>query len=262
MRSPNKPINGPGSLFLHDQFRASSSKLFADFVSTRRIAHRGTQGSVREAFTKAFLRRYIPRRFELGSGVSIDSTGKQSGQIDIAVFDTWFAPTLLTSEDQHLIPIENLYAVIEVKSRLDTAGIAQAAGQLKAIRKLKRVYYDAEKGFTTIQADVVSCLFAFDGPQLKSIVSALEECYVRTPARDQIHSVYVLGKGVVVRGAAEGLTPFKSSSRKWCALPESFDGEYYREWNGLAWTFLNLVEHLTLVADRRPRFSIDPYIPG
>jgi hypothetical protein len=262
MRPRRAPVNSVGSLFLHDQFSALAVKLLADFKATRRITHGGTQGAVREAFVRAFLRRYIPRRFEIGSGLSIDSDGRQGKQIDIAIFDTWFAPTLFTSDDQHLIPVENLYAIIEVKSTLDATGLEQAVEHFAQIRKLRRVYFDSNLGFSRLKPEVLFALFAYDGLSLDSIVKHLRNAYARSPAHDQIHSVYLLGKGVAVRGASQGQTPYSSRSKKWESIPESFDGALYREWNGLAWTFLNLIEHLTVIADSRPRFSLDPYIPG
>lgn len=72
---------------LQSQVRSVSAKLRADFEAVAPVVRERTKEHCREVFARGFLRQYLPRRFAIGSGIAIDSTGRDSGRIDIAVVD-------------------------------------------------------------------------------------------------------------------------------------------------------------------------------
>ncbi len=253
-------MNERGSGLWQTQFKAAATHLHADFGATADVGHAPTQGTYREGSFGSFLRRYVPRRFEIGTGLAIDTKGRQSNQIDIAIFDTWNSPTLLTKKGVHLIPIECLYGVIEVKSTLTAAGLDQAIEHFQNLMRMEREYYDPQHGKRSLPPEVAFAVFAYRGMQLGKIIDYLAQSYASTPANQQIHSVYVLGQGVAVRGASAGHAPYSSTSTEWQGLSEV--DHRYPEYDGFAWTFLNLIEQLIVTAGSRPRMSLEPYMPG
>jgi len=88
-------------------------------ASELRIAsdHPGLTGDFRENMWMNFFRSIIPLKYSLAKGVKvIDSDGKVSCQVDIAVFDEQFTPYVFQHHGIKYIPIEAVVIVIECKS--------------------------------------------------------------------------------------------------------------------------------------------------
>jgi hypothetical protein len=80
------------------------------------LGHKGTIGGAREFMVSKCLRSFLPSSVEIGSGVTIDSDGRRSRQIDIIIYDPRF-PALRTGAGG-LFLVEGVIATVEVKSRL------------------------------------------------------------------------------------------------------------------------------------------------
>ena len=80
-------------------------------------SHQGLTGHVREDSWIDFFRKIIPQKFAIEKSVIIiDSTGKVSKEVDIAVFDNQYTPYLFNYGNLKFIPIEAVSVVIECKS--------------------------------------------------------------------------------------------------------------------------------------------------
>ena len=75
-------------------------------LAARSISHAGTQGAVNEDHWIEVFRAYLPKRYEVATGLVIDSRGERSQQIDVVVFDKHFTPTLLDQQNHRYIPAE------------------------------------------------------------------------------------------------------------------------------------------------------------
>jgi hypothetical protein len=88
------------------------------------------------------IRGILPRRYAVQPGVISDRTGKTAGDVDIAVFnDLWF-PTVKagatpSSRRVHM-PIDGVYAVIEAKQTLDYASFDAGMRKLVSCHRLER----------------------------------------------------------------------------------------------------------------------------
>ncbi|GLQ99056.1 DUF6602 domain-containing protein [Dyella mobilis] len=102
------------------------------------IEHAGTKGAVNEDHWIEILRAYLPRRYEVSSGIVIDSQGGHSDQIDIVVFDHQYTPTLLDQQKHRYIPAEAVYAVLESKPHFDKDYLVYAGQKAASVRKLHR----------------------------------------------------------------------------------------------------------------------------
>lgn len=64
----------------------------------------------------------IPKKYCIEQGVFIiDSYGKISNEVDLAVFDEMYTPYIFNYEEIKFIPIEAVAAVIQCKSQINQA---------------------------------------------------------------------------------------------------------------------------------------------
>jgi hypothetical protein len=95
-------------------------------------------GEVNEQYFIDFLRKYLPYRYAVDRAIVIDSKGKTSDQIDIVIFDRQYTPTLLDQESHRFVPSEAVYAVFEVKPKINKTYVEYAAAKAMSVRKLIR----------------------------------------------------------------------------------------------------------------------------
>lgn len=80
--------------------------------------HDGLTGDHREQMWINLFRSIIPKKFSLAQGVIIiDSNGKVSNEVDIAVYDEQYTPYVFQYNTLKFIPIEAVAVVIECKSK-------------------------------------------------------------------------------------------------------------------------------------------------
>lgn len=121
--------------FTHEQ-RALEAKINAAHAT---ITHDGVMGDVIEGqWIGEFLAKYLPDRYAIGSGIIIDSKGQTSDQIDIVIYDNQYTPALLSQGTHRFIPAESVYAVLEVKPKIDKQLLDYAADKATSVRKLHR----------------------------------------------------------------------------------------------------------------------------
>lgn len=107
-------------------------------LATSSISHAGTMGSVNEEHWLEVLRSYLPNRYDVATGIVIDSRGNRSDQIDVIVFDRHFTPTLLDQKHHRYIPAEAVYAVFECKPTIDKRYVGYAEDKAANVRSLHR----------------------------------------------------------------------------------------------------------------------------
>jgi hypothetical protein len=107
-------------------------------LSTRSVTHRGVKGSVAEGHVIRTLRRYLPARYAVDGAIAIDSEGRTSDQLDAVIYDQQYTPRLLDQHEHRFVPAEAIYAVVEVKSRLDAETLRYAGKKAASVRRLVR----------------------------------------------------------------------------------------------------------------------------
>lgn len=107
-------------------------------LATQSVSHAGTMGAVNEEHWIELLRSYLPNRYEVATGIVIDSTGGRSEQIDVVIFDRHFTPTLLDQKDHRYIPAEAVYAVFECKPEVNKSYIEYAQLKALSVRRMIR----------------------------------------------------------------------------------------------------------------------------
>ena len=128
-----------GKSFLRSAFAAEQEVLSVQLkLSSESITHDGAMGDVNEKHFIEVLRKYLPNRYAVDSGIVIDSNGATSDQIDIIIYDPQYTPTLLDQHDDRFIPAESVYAVFEVKPTINKSYLEYAAKKAKSVRVLER----------------------------------------------------------------------------------------------------------------------------
>jgi hypothetical protein len=100
------------------------------------VEHNLERGEENEAAFARVLQSFVPDRYGIGSGLLIDRHGKASKQMDIILFEQTDEPKVLAQTNQLLYPVENVVAVIEIKTRLTIEEIADYADKRKSVSDL------------------------------------------------------------------------------------------------------------------------------
>ncbi|WP_191089540.1 DUF6602 domain-containing protein [Paenibacillus spiritus] len=88
--------------------------------------HHGLTGGYREGMWLDYFRSIIPLKYQLAQGVIIiDSQGRTSNEVDIAVYDETYTPYVFRYNTLKIIPIEAVVMVIECKSKSYTTSKLQ-----------------------------------------------------------------------------------------------------------------------------------------
>lgn len=104
-------------------------------------SHNKSKGDICEAAVRTYLQKTLGTRYGVaGNGQIFDILGSQSKEIDVIIFDnlwsTRFTPA--DSKEPPIIPVESVYAVIEVKKRLTARDLRNAVGNLASFKQLVR----------------------------------------------------------------------------------------------------------------------------
>lgn len=100
------------------------------------ISHPGVKGESRENIVIEFLEKFLPKKYSITSGIIISAEGGQSKQQDIIIYDALTSPVICT--DQYsLIPVESVYATIEVKSKFTKDELSKSVNNIRSVKELK-----------------------------------------------------------------------------------------------------------------------------
>lgn len=181
--------------------------------------HAGVKGAALEEPFRAFLRRFLPRRLEVGHGEVIDTAGRISRQTDVVITNEEHPPVADPGEPS-LFFIEGVAAAGEVKTCLDAGklrGALDAALQFKTLEPFPGVgtiiqmnesdlrrFYERRPFF----------LFAFDssinGERIKEVIEEHEASH-GVPIERSLDAVFVIDRGWVINfGDGRGTLKFGS----------------------------------------------------
>jgi uncharacterized protein DUF6602 len=125
-----------GQLDLADVFRRVQRKLLADLTVARLFEHPSAAGTATEHHWLQLFAQYLPTRYRSAPAFVINSAGRRSRQIDIAIFDTHHSPPLFPHTSGTHIPVESVYAVFEVKPTISRQWLRDAGEKAASVRDL------------------------------------------------------------------------------------------------------------------------------
>lgn len=122
---------------LKNVFTSVSKKLLLEFDATGEIPHPGMMGTAREGALKKFLEQKMPNKYGLGSGIVVNYAQEASKQCDLVISDRLNATPFVDENDVRIHPLDNVYGIIEIKSKLSKTKLVEA---LENIKRLKSLY--------------------------------------------------------------------------------------------------------------------------
>lgn len=197
-------------------FQASSCKLKNSLDEVRAsFKHRTLKGSVNERVISEWIRPLLPGSIEVCSGEVIDSKGHRSRQVDVLLYDMATTSRFLSSESISVLPVESVFAAIEVKTYLNKTEIENAFENMKAIKALEKLAYHPNRaitikslyGKTTSYWPIQFFIFAYESDGLDTVLEHIERLNSSQPIEKRIDMVCVLDKGLIVNNGPEGLQP-------------------------------------------------------
>jgi hypothetical protein len=133
---PRRPDSG--QIDLGEIFRRVQEEMLAQLSVGKLFEHASTAGAATEHHWLQLFDRYLPKRYRAAPAFVIDSTGRRSRQIDIAIFDNLYTPPLFPHSSGIHLPAESVYAVFEVKPTFSRQWLRDAADKAASVRSLRR----------------------------------------------------------------------------------------------------------------------------
>ena len=156
-------------------FAGLQRELEAKYEISLTIRHKGERGRSRETGVAGFLKENLPEAFGVGTGeVFSFSAEGVSPQCDIVIYDRMRIPIFGKDKAVQQIPIEGVFAIVEVRSILDVGALNAAGAKFQAIRNLWRA----------AKPDNASATWDDDGPAFFIFGFKL-----KTTARSCLHSL-------------------------------------------------------------------------
>lgn len=181
------------------------------------MSHPSLKGTALENEFKKFLRSYLPKSLEISSGIVIDSSGNESKQLDVIIHDASKTPFMFNEEDVQVIPIECVYAVIEVKANIESAKkVHEIFENMKSVKDLEKTSYVRPVGDVKITYmeygeeweiwPIHYFVFAIDSMNLETIRNELNKKNQEDDRNvsKRIDCICVLNKGVILNQFTNG----------------------------------------------------------
>jgi hypothetical protein len=187
-------------------FQRVEATLVARYNEAAAVKHMGDRGENREAVLREFLSEHLPKRFGVAKGEVVTRAGGQSHAADIIIFDADYAPVLYAGNTL-ILPVEAVYGIIEVKSRLSKAEFRDAWKKIQAFKQLapRELSVIQTREYMTVHrpSRPFGMIFAFD--LADNSLSSLNENWEER--NKEVHDVNYFEHLVVVLGS--GLLTFE-----------------------------------------------------
>ena len=170
-------------MFIYNlQEKAKSLQSEYDNLSSR-IEHSGLKGTIREDVLKKYLKELLPKKYEVTSGCIVDCSEKQSKQQDFIIFDNFNSPSFVESEKEQIVPIESVYATVEIKSNLTIEELKKAIINIDSVHELEKTKSTVPQLFSSPTRAPLSMIFSYTSDtSLENIAKKLDELNERFTA--------------------------------------------------------------------------------
>jgi len=134
------------------------------------INHNLEKGLGAERALRSLLRDFLPSRFGVAKGKIVNYGGDQSQACDIIIYDRLNCARLFVDQNENqIIPIEGIYAVIEVKVTLTKGKLNEAFDNLASVHNLSPARPVRSKNKLVDFCPPALIVVGFNGPSLATI---------------------------------------------------------------------------------------------
>jgi hypothetical protein len=241
VRSKDREFHGLEREFLYLQ-----SEMLLEFEKSKDIRHPRDVGDAREEILRKFLKAsgYLPARFAVSESRArvASTTGHVTGEMDIVFYDPIDSISLMRRDDIYeVLPVESVYGVIQIKSRLNKKEIKLGLENIAAFKRLDRQAQPSP--FVPIpnlrSARGFGILFAYDS-DLKwlEIIREIEVFAKAHPHQEWCNAIVVLSKGMFLYGDGTG---GKYSNEQIASISELQMHGYPDRQSGLLFQFYSIL---------------------
>lgn len=186
-------------------------KLQIDYQGvSKRIEHNGIKGSLREDILKSYIRALLPTKYSVTSGVIMDCAQSQSKQQDCIIYDSFSCPNFFKTETNTVLPIESVYATIEIKSSLDYATLEQSVYNIQSVRRLKKFGNGLSAKNIFSSEYPLGFVFSYTSSlSLEKLQLKLTELNKKITPSEQLSIVCILDKGLIFNVRKNNIMEFE-----------------------------------------------------
>lgn len=123
---------------LKSLYQSLQNEMIAQADFSESFTHPVDKGDNSEENWKKWFDNYLPDRYRANKATIIDSKGSVSDQIDIVIYDKQYSYLAFNQNGILYIPAESVYAVFEVKQKLNAKNFKYAENKIESVRSLFR----------------------------------------------------------------------------------------------------------------------------
>jgi hypothetical protein len=125
--------------YLANVYRRISETIKTRSKGSRLVNHALETGLSNEEILRDSLREILPSKYGVAKGKIVNASGAMSRQCDIILYDVLNCPNIFVDSNKNqILPIEGVYAVIEVKTQLTHAKLAESFENISSSKNLTR----------------------------------------------------------------------------------------------------------------------------
>jgi hypothetical protein len=210
-------------------FSGSAMSLRAALMSARAaVEHRGVKGNLNEQVFADWIEPLLPGAVGVCTGEVVDSLGGRSRQVDVLLYSKATTPQFLSRGDTKVLPVEPVYASIEVKTHLNKQEIEASFENMRALKSLRKLafhemhqYSFSLYGTHTYYWPLQFFIFAYESDSLETVLGHISRLNEGQPIDQRIDMVCVLDKGLIVNVSNAGLQAIPMPDSKLIAKESS-----------------------------------------
>lgn len=185
-------------------FQSIGKRMIIDFEVSADMGHHGNRGDYREDVLAKFLKEgKIPKQYNIGSGEIISRYSESSKQMDLIIYDSLKSIQFVSSESVQIYPIESIYGVIEVKSKLSKTKLIESLENIKSIKsmsshtQISKKLGQADLHYSTNPPFGIIFAYGLSGNSLDSLKDNLSEWMKQNPPRVWPNMICILNEGII-----------------------------------------------------------------
>ena len=248
---------------LKDIMTDVSDRMRADLAASRAVlTHSVLKGNANEETVREMVRQYFPRSLDVSTGTVIDSTGRQSRQLDVILSDAARTPIFYEAGGARVIPAECVVAVMEVKTDLTVEELKKSYLNMQSVKELEKKGHFKVKGVIVEEHTLYGkgwsywptqfFVFAYESATLDTLKEKMDSLQEDDLPECQIDMICSLQRGVIANQLNDG---------RFSGLPAEGSSTVAIETDHSLLLFYTLAS-VVLNQAKVPTFNVLPYIEG
>ena len=217
------------------------------------IEHQLTKGEHREKIIRKYIKQLLPQKFSVGNGIIVDANGTQSKQQDFFIYDAFNSPVFLDMENSCVIPVESVFATVEIKSELTKKTLRDAIENIASVKDLTFSPLINSAIIPGTYNFIFGSIFAYTSDSsLDTMIKNLDELCKEIPKEKYPSLVCVFDKGLIVNLSKKGMNQINtipSENTTWSFIKNTKELNLYL-------FYLILQQHLNTTVNFPPDLQV------